>query len=74
MKNIFGARLKDLRQGMGVTQVKLAEVLDVKQSAICNWETYDRQGNLKNIVKVADYFGVSVDYLIGRTNNPDMNI
>lgn len=73
MKNVFGTRLKDLRQSMGVTQVKLAEILDVKQSAICNWETYDRQGNLENIVKVADYFGVSVDYLIGRTNNPDMN-
>lgn len=73
MNNIFSVRLKDLRVSLGVTQTKLAQELGVRQGAVCNWETCDRKGSLENIVKVADYFGVSVDYLIGRTNNPDMN-
>lgn len=63
-------RLKSLRQENGYTQFKVAKHLGITQSAYANYERGARQPDADTISKIADFFHVSVDYLIGRTDDP----
>ncbi|MBR2134332.1 MAG: helix-turn-helix transcriptional regulator [Eubacterium sp.] len=66
-------RLKELRQQKGISQLKLAMDLSMNQNTISRYETGEREADYKTLIKIADYFNVSVDYLLERTNNPKMN-
>ncbi|MGN0550516.1 MAG: helix-turn-helix domain-containing protein [Acutalibacteraceae bacterium] len=66
-------RLKALRQKRHISQVKLAIDLDMNQNSISRYETEARQADYETLIAFADYFDVSVDYLLGRTDNPDVN-
>ena len=46
--------------------------LNTSQNTISRYETGEREPGINELIKLADYFGVSVDYLIGRTDNPKM--
>ena len=63
---IFGERLLELRKEKGVSQAKLAKDLGVSYSVVCYWETNRSEPTAPNLIKIADYFGVSVDFLLGR--------
>jgi transcriptional regulator with XRE-family HTH domain len=63
---MFGDVLKDLRKKKGVTQIQLAKNLEISNGTIGNWEINARQPDHDMLVKIADYFGVTVDYLLGR--------
>lgn len=63
-------RLRKLRQDMGVTQEQLADDLSVAKSTIGMWENQKREPDLKMLEKIADFFKTSVDYLIGRVDEP----
>ena len=63
---IFAERLLELRKETGISQAKLAKDLQVSFSVICYWETDRSEATAPNLVKLADYFDVSVDYLLGR--------
>ena len=63
---VFAERLKELRTERKVSQAKLAKELGVSFSVVCYWETDRSEPTAVNIVKLADYFGVSADYLLGR--------
>ena len=63
-------RLRKLRQNMGVTQEQLADDLSVAKSTIGMWENQKREPDLKMLEKIADFFKTSVDYLIGRVDEP----
>ena len=63
-------RLRILREGVKLSQVKMAEVLGVKQSSINRYEQGQSTPSLEMLVKYADYFDVSMDYLSARTDNP----
>lgn len=65
MKNIFGERLKELRLENEIGQVKLAEDLNVSKGIISLWENGLREPKLSNLVSLAQYFQVSIDYLAG---------
>ncbi len=65
-------RLKELRKAKGISQVKLAMDLNTNQNTISRYETGEREPGNVELIKIADYFNVSVDYLLGRTNNPNM--
>lgn len=65
---MFGNRLKDLREDSDLTQEQLAKYLNVARSAIANYELETREPSLDLLVKIADYFNVSLDYLLCRTN------
>ena len=65
---IFGERLLELRKEKGVSQAKLAKDLGVSYSVVCYWETNRSEPTAPNLVKIADYFGVSVDFLLGRVD------
>lgn len=66
-------RLKELRKKKGISQLRLATDLNTTQNTISRYETGEREPGIDELVKIADYFNVSVDYLIGRTENPKMN-
>ena len=66
-------RLKDLRTSRGVSQVKLAMDLNVNQNSISRYESGLREPDYNTLIKIADYFKVSIDYLLYRTENPNIN-
>ena len=66
-------RLKELRKRKGLSQLRLATELNTTQNTISRYETGEREPGIDELIKIADYFNVSVDYLIGRTDNPKMN-
>lgn len=66
-------RLKELRKKRGVSQVKLAMDLNTNQNTISRYETGEREADYKTLIQLANYFDVSIDYLLERTDNPKMN-
>ena len=66
-------RLKELRKKKGISQLRLATDLNTTQNTISRYETGEREPGIDELIKIADYFNVSVDYLIGRTENPKLN-
>ena len=66
-------RLTELRKKKGISQLRLATDLNTTQNTISRYETGEREPGIDELIKIADYFNVSVDYLIGRTENPKMN-
>ena len=66
-------RLKALREKRGISQLKLAMDLDMNQNSISRYETGARDADYKSLIKFADYFDVSIDYLLERTDNPKTN-
>ncbi|MBQ9714041.1 MAG: helix-turn-helix transcriptional regulator [Clostridia bacterium] len=65
MKKIFAERLKELRTEKGLGQETLADALDVSHGTISLWENCLREPKLSNLIRIAKYFGVSIDYLAG---------
>ncbi len=63
-------RLKQLRKEHGISQLKLAMDLSTNQNTISRYETGEREADYKTLIKIADYFDVSIDYLLERTDNP----
>ena len=65
-------RLKELRRNRKISQVKLAMELNLTQNSISRYENGEREADYETLVAIADYFNVSVDYLLGRTDNPNI--
>lgn len=61
-------RLKELRKERGITQLKLAMDLGLSQNTVSRYETGEREADYKTLIMLADYFGVSIDYLLERTD------
>ena len=63
---MFAIRLKNLRQSRELNQVQLAEKLGVKKQSISNWENDNIMPSIDMLMRIADFFHVSTDYLLGR--------
>ncbi|MCI8820319.1 MAG: helix-turn-helix transcriptional regulator [Clostridia bacterium] len=63
-------RLKFLREQKNISQVKLAMDLNMNQNSISRYETGQREADYATLIKIADYFNVSIDFLLERTDNP----
>ncbi|MBQ3037781.1 MAG: helix-turn-helix transcriptional regulator [Clostridia bacterium] len=61
-------RLKELRKEKNITQLRLAMELNMSQNTISRYETGERQAGYDELIKIADYFNVSIDYLLERTD------
>ena len=73
-----GKLIKELRNSKNLTQAEFAKIFKISNGTIAMWETDKRQPDSDTLKKLADYFGVSVDYLLGReekktVTNPDEN-
>lgn len=66
-------RLKQLRQKRGISQLKLAMDLGLNQNSISRYESGEREADYQTLIRLADYFNVSIDYLLERTENPVIN-
>ena len=64
-------RLRELRKKRKISQLKLAMDLNTNQNTISRYENLERQADYQTLIMFADYFNVSLDYLLGRTDNPN---
>ena len=67
MKNKFPQRLRQLRRERGITQQALAQHLHYGSTAITNYETGRNEPSYDNLIQLADFFDVSTDFLLGRS-------
>lgn len=72
-KVIFAARLSELIKTHSITAKALADSLGVSKQAINQLEKEISAPSTNNLIAIAEYFGVSIDYLVGRTDNPEVN-
>lgn len=66
-------RLKQLRTSNNKTQKEIADFLGIHSVSVQRFEYGDRRPSIEKLVLLADFFNVSVDYLLGRTDNPEIN-
>ena len=66
-------RLKEIRKSKGITQLKLAIDLNTTQNTISRYENGRHEPGIRELIQIADYFNISIDYLLERTDNPQMN-
>jgi transcriptional regulator with XRE-family HTH domain len=64
----FGERFKQLREERGLNQPEIAKKLGVIKQTISNYENNNREPEFSDLVKIADFFQISIDYLLGRTD------
>lgn len=61
--------LKNVRIKRGIKAIDIAKALNVSKQTISNWENGKRFPDIKTLIKLADFYNVSVDYLVGRTDD-----
>ena len=66
--------LKKLREEKNITQTRLSIEIEVSQEIISHYEIGESKPNIDNLIKIADYFHCSTDYLLNRTDNPSVNV
>lgn len=66
-------RLKEIRSSKGLTQKQIADALELSTVAIQNYENNRRKPTYDILINMAEYLNVSIDYLVGRTDNPEVN-
>ena len=67
---VIDMRLRELRKQRGISQLKLAMDLNMNQNSISRYETGEREADYQTLIALADYFHVSLDYLLERTDDP----
>jgi transcriptional regulator with XRE-family HTH domain len=74
MENKFGYRLKELRSEKGITQEDLSKILEISFPTISRYENGHRDEPCRSTLKkLANYFGISIDYLVGDSDVKDKN-
>ena len=78
-RETLGARLKQLRKNKGVSQQEIANLFRVTRPCVCYWETGKRLPDYQTLIALSTYFEVSIDYLVGKSDdkeniiqNPDL--
>lgn len=66
MESFMKFRLKELRKERKISQLRLATELNMNQNTISRYENMERQADYETLIRFADYFHVSLDYLLGR--------
>ena len=65
----YGQRIKELREERGLSLMALAKAIGVSDTAICKWENQLAEPKLSYIIRMADFFDCSADFLMGRTDD-----
>lgn len=69
----FSERIKELRVENGMTQEEVGKIIGVKRYSVYSYEKGLNYPEVRGLIILADYFKVSLDYLVGRTDNPEVN-
>lgn len=67
---MYYPRLKDLREDKDLVQKEIAAILGIDQRVYSNYETGKREIPTRFVIILADFYGTTTDYILGRTNNP----
>lgn len=70
---MFGKQLRKLRNKQGISAKTLGGILGIPQTTISNWENLKSEPNYESLIKIANYFNVTVDYLVGNDNEENKN-
>ena len=70
----IGSRIKELREEENLSQRELAEILEISRPSITKYERNEREPSYVVLLRISDYFGVSTDYILGKTVEKDRNI
>ena len=70
---MYFQRLRDLREDMDMNQTQVAEILGIKQTVYSRYERGFQTIPVEHLLVLADYYKVSADYILGRTNNKTIN-
>ena len=73
MREILAQRLRDCRAKFGYTQIQAATYADITERAYANYELAKQMPKLDILIRIADVYKVSIDYLVGRTDEPNVN-
>lgn len=71
---MLNKRIKELRLSHGLNQVELAKELSVTKQTVSNWENNNIQPSVDMLVKISEYFSVSTDYMLGKSNRITINV
>ena len=71
---MINERIKQLRKARSMTQVELASGLGVSKQCVSNWENDYIQPSIEMLIKLAEFFKVSTDYLLGRDDGLNVNV
>ncbi len=67
-------RIKELRKSHDLTQIEISDILFCSQQVYCNYELGQRDLPTSVLIDMANYYSVSIDYILGQTSNPKRNI
>lgn len=70
---MLGEQIKSLRMCKGLNQVELAKILGVTKQSVSNWENENIMPSIDMLIKIAKFFSVSTDYLLGISENHALN-
>lgn len=73
-KEVLGNRIAEERKKLGLSQAELAKKVKISQSAVAKQETGANCPSVETLEDYADLFGVTTDYLLGRTDNPHIHV
>ena len=71
--DVMNNRLKELRKSAGLTQISLQMKTGIEQALLSKFENGERIPPTETLMTLADFYDVSMDYIMGRTNNPNIN-
>ena len=74
MAALLNENIKGLRTARSINQVEFAKALGVTKQCVSNWENDNVVPSIEMLVKIADYFGVTTDYLLGRSERPCIDV
>ena len=71
---MLNQRIRDLRLSKKMSQVELAKLIGVSKQSVSNWENDNIQPSIEMLIKLADVFSVSTDYLLGLEQEKSLNV
>ena len=71
---MLGTKIKELRTAHGLNQVEFAGKLSVAKQTVSNWENNNIQPSIDMLTKIADFFNISTDYLLGREDKKTLDV
>lgn len=74
MAALLNENIKSLRIAIGINQVEFARALGVTKQCVSNWENDNVVPSIEMLVKIADFFCVTTDYLLGRSERPCLDV
>ncbi len=71
---MFDQRIKELRQSLGINQVEFGKRINVSKQCVCNWENGNIQPSIDMLVRIANTFSISADYLLGLSDTSTIDV